>query len=310
MPNPESKTAPRGLPWVAALLTMTFWASSFVVIRGAGEVFSPGPMALLRGASAAVVLSVWMLFRRSKFPSGKVTWLILILWGVAWFAVYVVVLNVAERSIDAGTAAMIVNIAPLIIAVFAGLVLGEGLPKRLIIGIIVSLLGIGMITAATFTGFFTVGGLVLSLIAALLYASCVLLQKHFLSRDDSVTVTWAGILVGAIACLVFAPALVTEVAAAPIGMTLQVIYLGVVPTAIAFNLWGYALKYLPAGLLSSSSLVIPAVVVLLAWIILGEVPPPLAAAGGVLCLAGAATAIGPQILGSLRRSRAQPSARP
>ncbi|UVI36017.1 DMT family transporter [Brevibacterium spongiae] len=310
MPNPEPKTAPRGLPWIAALLTMTFWASSFVVIRDAGEAFSPGPMALLRGASAALVLSVWMLFRRPRFPSGKVTWLIMILWGVAWFAVYVVVLNAAEKSIDAGTAAMIVNIAPLIIAVFAGLVLGEGLPKRLIIGIIVSLLGIGMITAATFTGFFTVGGLVLSLVAALLYASCVLLQKHFLSREDSVTVTWAGIFVGALASLVFAPALVTEVAAAPLNMTLQVVYLGVVPTAIAFNLWGYALKHLPAGLLSSSSLVVPAIVVLLAWIVLGEVPPPLAAAGGVLCLAGAATAIGPQIAGALRRSRSQPSALP
>ena len=298
------------MPWIAALLTMTFWASSFVVIRDVGEAFSPGPMALLRGASAAGVLSVWMLFRRPKFPTRAVTWLILILWGVAWFAAYVVVLNAAERSIDAGTAAMIVNIAPLIIAVFAGLVFGEGLPKRLLIGIVVSLLGIGMITAATFTGYFTIGGLVLSLVAALLYAACVLLQKHFLSRDDSVTVTWAGILVGALVSLVFAPGLVDEVAAAPVEMTLQVVYLGVVPTAIAFNLWGYALKFLPAGLLSSSSLVVPAVVVLLAWVALGEVPPPLAAAGGVLCLAGAATAIGPQIAGALRRSTTQPSALP
>ncbi|TNM56730.1 DMT family transporter [Brevibacterium sediminis] len=299
-------TAPRVLPWIAALLTMTFWASSFVVIRDAGEFFSPGPMALLRGASAAVVLSAWMLFRRPRFSSGMVVWLILVLWGVAWFSAYVVVLNAAERSIDAGTASMIVNIAPLIIAVFAGLVFGEGLPKRLLIGIIVSLLGIGLITAASFTGFFTVGGLVLSLVAAVLYAACVLLQKHFLSGEDSVTVTWMGILIGALVSLVFAPGLIDEVATAPIEMTLQIIYLGVVPTAIAFNLWGYALKHLPAGLLSSSSLLVPAIVVVMAWIVLGEVPPPLAAVGGVLCLAGAAAAIGPQIIGALRPSPAQP----
>ncbi|WP_244195268.1 EamA family transporter [Brevibacterium iodinum] len=70
-PNPRQTTSPRVLPWIAALLTMTFWASSFVVIRDAGEFFSPGPMALLRGASAAVVLSVWMLFRRPDSPPAR-----------------------------------------------------------------------------------------------------------------------------------------------------------------------------------------------------------------------------------------------
>lgn len=298
----------RGLPWVAALLTMIFWASSFVVIRDVGEHFSPGPMGLLRGGSAAIVLSALMLFRRPKLPRGKLVWLILVLWGAAWFAAYVVVLNAAERSIDAGTASMIVNIAPLIIAVFAGIFLGEGLPKRLLVGITVSLFGIGMITAASFTGFFTIGGLALSLTAALLYAACVLLQKHFLSRADSVTVTWMGILVGTAACLVFTPGLVAEAAQAPIGMTLQVVYLGVIPTALAFNLWGYALRFLPAGMLSSSSLLVPAIVVVLAWLLLGEVPPPLAAAGGVLCLAGAACAIGPQIVRSLRTKSDEPAA--
>lgn len=298
----------RVLPWLAALLTMIFWASSFVVIRDAGEYFSPGPMSLLRGGSAAIVLSVVMLFRRPRLPHGTITWLILVLWGIAWFAAYVVVLNAAERSIDAGTASMIVNVAPLIIAVFAGLFLGEGLPKRLLVGILVSLLGIGMITAAGFTGFFTIGGLVLSLVAALLYTACVLLQKHFLSREDSVTVTWMGVLVGAVVCLVFAPGLIAEATQAPIGMTLQIVYLGVIPTALAFNLWGYALRFLPAGMLGSSSLLVPAIVVVLAWLLLGEVPPPLAAAGGVLCLVGAACAIGPQIIRSRRTKSEETSA--
>ncbi|MFD0559055.1 drug/metabolite transporter (DMT)-like permease [Stackebrandtia endophytica] len=290
-------TAPRALPWVAALLTMAFWASSFVVIRGAADHYSPGPMALLRCLAAAGVISAWMLVRRPVLPKTTKTWLIVMMWGVAWFAVYTVALNAAEQSIDAGTAAMVVNIAPLIIAVVAGLFLGEGLPTRLILGILVALVGVGMITAAGFTGVFTISGLVLSLVAALLYAACVLLQKRHLSRGDSVTVTWLGILVGTVACLVFTPDLATEVVQAPLDITLQVVYLGVVPTAIAFNLWGYALRHLPAGVLGSSSLLVPAIVVVLAWMFLGEVPTPLAAAGGLLCLAGAGFAVVPQMLG-------------
>lgn len=289
------------MPWVAALLTMVFWASSFVVIRDAGDHYSPGPMSLLRMGAAAIVLSAWMLFRRPKFPTSALTWVIMLIWGVAWFAGYTVVLNAAEQSIDAGTAAMVVNIGPLLVAVFAGLFLGEGLPWRLVVGIMVSLAGIGMITVASFTGVFTIGGLLLSLTAAILYAACVVLQKRFLSRDDSVTVTWGGILAGAVACLAFTPGLITEVAHAPMGITLQVIYLGVVPTALAFNLWGYAIKHLPAGVLSSSGLLVPAIVVVLAWLILDEVPPVLAAIGGGLCLLGAGFTIVPQMLRSVGR---------
>ncbi|WP_304355974.1 DMT family transporter [Brevibacterium sandarakinum] len=286
------------MPWIAALLTMVFWASSFVVIRDAADHYTPGPLSLLRMSAAVVVLSAWMLFRRPKFPTSTRTWVITLIWGVAWFAVYTVILNAAERSIDAGTAAMIVNIAPLIVAIFAGLVLGEGLPWKLVVGIAVSLAGIVLITIASFSGVLTIGGLLLSLAAAILYAASVLLQKHFLSRGDSVTVTWAGIMAGTIACLVFTPDLITEVADAPMNITLQVIYLGVVPTAIAFNLWGYAIRFLPAGVLSSSSLLVPAIVVFLAWLVLGEVPPLLAALGGTLCLLGAAFTIVPQMLRS------------
>lgn len=307
--NPPSSTAgaaatpadpPRIMPWIAALLTMVFWASSFVVIRGAADHYSPGPMSLLRMGAAVVALSVWMLFRAPRFPRSKMSWVIVLIWGVAWFAGYSVILNAAERTIDAGTAAMVVNIAPLIVAIFAGLFLGEGLPWKLVAGIAVSLAGIALITIASFSGVITIGGLILSLTAAVLYAASVLLQKHFLSRDDSVTVTWSGILAGTLACLIFTPDLITEVAEAPMDITLQVIYLGVVPTAIAFNLWGYAIRFLPAGILSSSSLLVPAIVVFLAWLILGEVPPPLAALGGTLCLLGAALTIVPQMMRSVR----------
>ena len=44
--------------------------------------------------------------------------------GVLWFGLYNVALNAAETRIDAGTAAMLVNVGPILIAIFAGLILG------------------------------------------------------------------------------------------------------------------------------------------------------------------------------------------
>lgn len=299
----KSESSPRILPWVSAVITMTLWASSFVVIRNAADHFTPVPMTVLRCGSAAILLTVWMLFRRPRFPRTNRSWVALVPWGIAWFAIYTVTLNAAERTVDAGTAAMIVNLAPLIVAVAATFLLGETLSARLIIGILVALAGIGLITGATFTGHITGTGLALSLVSALLYAGCILVQKKFLSSEDSVTVTWLGITVGALVCAPFTPGLLEELAQAPFDVSLQVIYLGVASTAIAFNLWGYSLRHLPAGLLSASSLVVPALVVVMAWVLLGEVPPLLAGIGGVLCLAGAGLAIVPQIVTSLRAYR-------
>lgn len=299
----RSENASTVLPWVSALVTMTLWASSFVVIRNAADFFTPIPMTVLRCASAAVVLTAWMLFRKPRFPRTVRSWAALIPWGIAWFAIYSVTLNAAERSVDAGTAAMIVNLAPLIVAVAAGFFLCEAMSARLFVGIAVALVGIGLITGATFTGHLTAAGLVLSLVSALLYAGCILTQKKFLSGDDSITITWLGIAVGTVFCLPFTPELMNELAQAPMNATLQVVYLGVASTALAFNLWGYSLRHLPAGVLSASSLVVPALVVVLAWLLLGEAPPLLAALGGAVCLVGAGIAIVPQVTEALRSYR-------
>jgi drug/metabolite transporter (DMT)-like permease len=43
-------------------------------------------------------------------------------------------LNSGERRVDAGTAAMLVNVGPVLIAILAGLLLHEGFPRALFAG--------------------------------------------------------------------------------------------------------------------------------------------------------------------------------
>jgi drug/metabolite transporter (DMT)-like permease len=64
------------------------------------------------------------------------------------------------------------------------------------------------------------------------------------------------------------------------------VYLGLVPTAIGFSTWAYALARTDAGKLGSTTYLVPPIAVLLGWILLGEVPPLVALPGGILCLAG------------------------
>ena len=207
-------------------------------------------------------------------------------WGVAWFGVYNVALNVAEQRLDAGTAALLVNLAPVLVAVLAGLFLGEGFPARLMIGMAVAFAGVALIAVTTSSGRGDVLGVVLGVVSAVLYAGCATGQKRLLTRIDALSLTWIGCLTGAVVCLPFAPTLVAEAGDAPTSATLSVIYLGVFPTAIAFLTWGYALSRTSVGRLAASTYVVPPLVVAMSWTLLGEVPGLLALGGGVLCLVG------------------------
>ena len=280
---------------LAAGVTVTLWSSAFVGIRSAGQEYSPGALTFARQLTASIVLTVVIFavaaVRRQplRLPRGADLAKI-VAWGVAWFGVYNLVLNVSGQRIDAGTLAVLVNLAPVLIMVLAGLMLGEGFTLRLIVGIAVAFIGVAVIAVATSTGSYDIAGVAFGLTAAVLYACCATVQKPLLGRVGPLTMTWIGCLAGAVASLPFAGVFVSEVAAASTTATVTALYLGAFPTAVAFLAWGYALSHMTAGRLSSITYIVPPLAIVLSWLILSEVPAPLAVAGGALCLLGVAIA--------------------
>ena len=139
-------------------------------------------------------------------------------------------LNEAERRVDAGTAAMLVNVGPILIAVLAGLFLGEGFPRRLIAGVLVAFAGTVLIGVATSTGGAAdLWGVLLCLVAAVAYAVGVVTQKPLLAKASGLHVTLIVTVIGAVACLPFAPALVDEIQTARPSTVAWLVYLGVGP---------------------------------------------------------------------------------
>lgn len=274
---------------IAALITVVLWASAFVGIRMVADDYSAGALAFGRITVGALVLGVIALRYRRRLPRGRALGLI-VAYGVAWFAGYTVVLNQAEHHLDAGTAAMLVNVAPILVAVFAGVLLAEGFPRPLLIGISIAFAGV-VIIAMGGSGVTAVdggAGVALGLLAAVLYATGVLLQKVALRTVDVVTATFLGCAVGAITLLPFAPRFVAETIDAPASALVIAVYLGVFPTAIAFSTWAYALARTDAGRMTATTLTVPAIAILLSWVLLGELPTVLGMIGGALCLLGVA----------------------
>jgi drug/metabolite transporter (DMT)-like permease len=283
------------LPLAAVLTTVLAWASAFVAIRGVGRELSAGELSLGRLLVGSAVLGAVLLIRRAR--AGRLAaapgrparhaWPRLVVCGVLWFGLYNVALNEAERHVDAGTAAMLVNIGPLLIAVLAGATLGEGFPRSLVAGALISFTGVVVIGLSSSSGDGAdVWGSVLCVVAAVAYAVSVVVQKPLLRDASALHVTWLACTIGAVACLPYAPGLVGELTAARPGTVALVVYLGAVPTALAFTTWAYALARTSAGRLGTTTYLVPPIAVLLGWLLLGEVPALTALGGGVLCLAG------------------------
>src|SRR5690606_3282303 len=75
---------------------------------------------------------------------------------------------------------------------------------------------------------------------------------------------------------------------APLAATLNVVYLGLFPTALAFTTWAYALSRTTAGKLGATTYAVPAVVIVISWLALDEVPGWVTLLGGAICLGGVA----------------------
>jgi drug/metabolite transporter (DMT)-like permease len=275
---------------LAAGVTVCLWSSAFVGIRYAGRHFHPGPLALGRLLVGSLALGALVLVRREPLPPRR-TLAGIAVCGVAWFGIYNVALNAAERYLDAGIAALLVNVGPIFIAILAGLVLKEGFPRLLLVGCLVSFAGAALIGIGSSKHSSNAGlGAALCIVAALGYASGVVAQKPVLRHASPLAVTWLACVIGAVCCLPYAPSFITEVGTANGTAIGWMGYLGLAPTAIGFVTWAYALSHTTAGRMGSTTYLVPPVALLLGWATLGEVPPLLAVPGGILCLAGVALA--------------------
>lgn len=288
-------TGERRIALAAAMTTVVLWASAFVGIRAAGRVLSPGSLALVRLVVGSVALGILVVVRRQP-PPRRADLPGLVVCGVLWFGAYNLLLNQAERTVDAGTAAMLVNTGPVFVAILSGLFLAEGFPRRVVLGCLIGFAGAVVIGYATSTRGFQAGsGAALCIAAAVAYAGEVTAEKPLLRRNSALIVTWIARSIGAIVCLPFAPQLVHDLGRSDVGTIAWAVYLGLFPTAIGFSFWAYALARTSGGRMGSMGYLVPPLAIAMGWLVLGDVPPLLAVGGGILCLAGVAVTRGARL---------------
>jgi drug/metabolite transporter (DMT)-like permease len=277
------------LPLAAVATTLTLWASAFVAIRHLGGTFSAGSLSLGRLVVGSLALGTVAVSRGLPRPSGR-DWLGLVAIGLLWFGVYNVALNQGEHHVDAGTSAMLIQMSPVLIALLATLFLGERFTPWLGVGLVLAFAGVVLISFSQPGGHNDVVGVLLCLLAALVYSVALVVQKPLVARLSALNVTWLACTVGAVACLPFAGRLVDDTRHASASDIWWVVYLGLFPTAIAFSTFAFALRHMTASSLGITTYLVPPLTILMGWLFLSETPPAMAYVGGALALAGVAVA--------------------
>lgn len=271
-------------PVIAASITLLLWASAFVVIRDIGSRVSPSGLAAGRLLVASLAIGPLVLRQGWVRPTRR-EWLLLALSGVGWFGVYNIALNAGERRVDAGTAALLVQVGPIIVALAATAVFKEPFTRWLGLGILVGFAGVALIAYGTNDSRHQdLSGVLLVLIAAVMYAVGVMSQKPVLGRLPGAQVVWTSCVVGAVVCLPAAGDLPAALGDADV--VSGIMFLGLFPTAVGFTTWAFALRHFNVGALSLTTFLVPFIATLIAWITLDQVPPVTSFIGGTLAIVG------------------------
>ena len=286
--NARSSTAARranAAAVFAVAITVLSWASAFPLIRVGMRALGPLELASARFLVAGAIALAWLAFSRPPLPT-RADALRFLLCGLVGISIYNGLLNQGERSVSAGAAAFIVNIAPILTAILATAFLRERFKPWGWAGALVSFAGVGLIALGQPDTLAFDGGAILVAGAALCTAIYFVVQRPLVARYGALASTAYTLIAGALFLLPFLPGALPRLAAPGGGpLIATVVALGVFPAAIGYGAWTYALGRFGAARAANFLYLVPPVAALIGFVALGETM-------NALTLVGAAVAIG------------------
>jgi drug/metabolite transporter, DME family len=181
--------------------------------------------------------------------------------------------------------------APVIVALLAAVLLGEPLTVRVMLALGCGLAGTVLLgwanPGAAGALQATITGVALALGSALGFSIMTLCSRALAGRYHPLQPMTVGLGAGAVMLFPFAVASGVTTSYSPVGWSLLV-YLGVVPTALAFVVFLTGIRHTTATVASIVTLIEPLTATVLAWLLFGERLGPLGLLGAALLVSAIA----------------------
>jgi drug/metabolite transporter (DMT)-like permease len=266
------------------------WSSGFTFVAMGLPHTEPLTFLVLRYTIVVAVLAAAFAIVRPPLPRGR-AWLHLAVVGVLLQAAYFGLLNLALERISPATAALIVCLQPVLVALLAPVLVGEHVPLARWAGLGLGLAGAALVilaraddAGADGTGIALAGCALIAITLATLY------ENRFGAELHPVTANLAQFTVAL--AVTAAPAVVFEhLRVEWTGeLAIALAYLAFANSLLAITLLLAMVRRGTASQVSALFFLVPPLAGLIAWVVLGQSLAPLAWVGMVLAAIGVAVA--------------------
>ena len=235
-----------------AFVAAVLFGSSVVAVRVAVQEVPPLSLAVLRFGQGGLLLVFALLLVGARYLL-RIKWHdlpLLILLGAVLFTVFPVTFNASLRLIEASRGALLLATIPLWSALLARVAQNERLTPRQVVGVFLSLGGVGLALAERGLGWQnglgSLAGDSLMLVTALCGAAYGVLAQRAFARYGALTVTTYAMVLGTLLLLpaALAEGLVGVLPQLDRRTVVLLVFLGVFGGARGFLLWLFALTRL------------------------------------------------------------------
>lgn len=269
----------RAISLLCIIIAAITWGSVGVFVNFIN--LPPAVIVFFRTFFGAIGLLPIILIKFERFVEGLKNLKFLIAIGII-LAIHWTIMFYALILIPIGVAVLIDYIAPVLVAVFAFLMLKERIKRETIISLIIAMFGIFLISShgIRFEGLNPIG-IVFAFLSALLYALIIIMSKFVLKGINALTLAFYSYIFSS---ATLSPILVNLNFGFSLETWILLIFLGIINSSFAFMLYLYGLKNVKAQEAAVLTYLEPVSALFFGFIFLSQKPTLITIIGGLLIL--------------------------
>ena len=266
-----------------AIAVPLIWGTGFVVAKGAISEFPPILLMAFRFLVTSLVL-VWFV----KPPIGQLRALFLI--AIVAAAIQYSLTFSGLKGLDAGFAALIVQLEVPFLVILGAILLGERPSQRKWLGIIIAFVGVGLLVGKVeFNNAW--GSVILVILGALTWAIGQIFVRKLKNIDGLTITAWTAVFATPqlfIMSLIFESDHVELILSADLSIWWAVLYLGLIMTALGYYFWNTLIRTYEIEKVAPFLLLLPVFSLLGGVIFLEELISTVKILGGFIVILGVA----------------------
>ena len=267
-----------------SFLSVFLWASAFPLTKVAQQQFTSIPLGFLRCTVAAIFLIIIGKCCHIRLPQKKHIPLFFVSGGLG-FTGYMITFNTGILTLTSATSSIIIAVTPILTAIVASHLYKEKIKP---IGwAAIAAAFIGVLILLLWEGVFSINiGLIWTVGAAIVFCGYnIMTRKLSAMVYNALEIVTYSMICGAILLGFWAGDGLHQLAGASVSHIIALIYLGALPSATAYFIWGKAMSYAEhTSEVTNFMFVTPLLSTIMGFIILHEVPNAGTFIGGAIII--------------------------